>query len=100
MDSLRIQIGKGMTVAAALGLLMAPASRASQKDTRERLALSATVLDEVLKAPDNGIPDDMLKQAHCAVVVPGLKKGAFIVSGQYGKGFMTCRKGTGWSAPA
>ena len=68
----------------------------------QRLADSAVVVQEVMATPDKGIPQDLLDRAQCAVVVPGLKKGAFIVGGQYGKGFLTCRNtnGTGWSAPA
>ena len=43
---------------------------------------------------------DLLNKAQCAIVVPGLKKGAFIVGAKYGKGFVSCRKnGAGWSAP-
>src|SRR5215831_7690627 len=51
--------------------------------------------------PDKGIPQDLLEKAHCVVIVPGLKKGAFIVGGKYGKGYLSCRKrsGAGWSAP-
>lgn len=67
-----------------------------------RLEESATVLSEVMHADDKGIPEDLLRKAHCVVVVPGLKKGAFIVGGKYGKGFVTCRSQghTAWSAPA
>jgi lipid-binding SYLF domain-containing protein len=50
--------------------------------------------------PEKGIPQDLLDKAHCIVVVPGMKKGAFIVGAKYGKGFMSCRRGgAGWSAP-
>src|SRR6185369_11788658 len=51
---------------------------------------------------DKGIPRDLVEKAECAVIVPGLKKGAFVVGGQFGKGFITCRddKARGWSAPA
>jgi lipid-binding SYLF domain-containing protein len=51
--------------------------------------------------PDKGIPQDLLEKAHCIVIVPGLKKGAFIVGGKYGKGYLSCRKTSGadWSAP-
>ena len=54
------------------------------------------------RAPDRGIPQDLLEKAHCAVVIPGVKKGAFIVGAQYGKGFISCRgrSDRGWSAPA
>jgi len=73
---------------------------AATSDTLNRLKESATVFSEIMAAPDKGIPDDLLQQAHCVVVLPGMKKGAFIVSGQYGRGFVTCRKGASWSAPA
>jgi lipid-binding SYLF domain-containing protein len=71
-------------------------------DETERLQAAREVLQEILATPDKGIPEDLLKKARCAVVVPGAKKGAFIVGGEYGKGFVTCRsaKGQGWSAPA
>ena len=93
--------GAGMiALAATYALICAPNLDAKEKDAQSRLAVSSTVLTEIMKAPDKGIPDEMLQHAHCVVVVPGLKKGAFFVSGQYGKGFMTCRKTVGWSAPA
>jgi SH3 domain-containing YSC84-like protein 1 len=67
-----------------------------------RLKTSAEVLTEVMSAPDQGIPDELLEKAQCIVIVPGIKKAAFVVGGQYGKGFIECRRasGEGWSAPA
>src|SRR5262249_18490500 len=61
----------------------------------------ATVLEEIMQAPDKAIPHDLLDHAYALVIVPGLKKGAFIVGGKYGKGFILCRDkdGTGWAAP-
>lgn len=72
------------------------------ESAKERLQTASVVLSEIMAAPDKGIPQDLLENAHCIVVVPGLKKGAFIVGGKYGKGFMSCRRaaGVGWSAPA
>jgi len=75
---------------------------AAMADTAaERLAASATVFSEVMSTPDKGIPQDLLAKAQCVVIVPGLKKGAFVVGGQYGRGFAECRheSGTGWGAP-
>ena len=71
-------------------------------DAAPRLEAAADMMTEIMSAPDKGIPQDLLEKAHCIVVVPGLKKGAFIIGGKYGKGFMLCRKasGVGWSAPA
>ena len=72
------------------------------ESAKERLQTASTVLSEIMAAPDKGIPQELLGNAHCIVVVPGLKKGAFIIGGKYGKGFMSCRRaaGVGWSAPA
>src|SRR5437667_4410508 len=83
-------------------LLMASPLLASQKDVVRRLDESATVLSEIMASPDKGIPEDLLEKAHCIVIVPGLKKGAFIVVGKDGKGFLSCRhkNNAGWSAPA
>ena len=73
--------------------------RADAKDT-ERLQDAATVFKEIMDTPDKGIPQDLLEKAHCVVIVPGLKKGAFIVGAKYGKGFLSCRDKAGqWSAP-
>ncbi len=71
-------------------------------DAAKRLDDAADMLTEIMSAPDKGIPQDLLSKAECVVLVPGLKKGAFIVGAKYGKGFMLCRKASsvGWSAPA
>lgn len=67
----------------------------------KRLEAAANVFSEVMAISEKSIPQDLLNGAECAVIVPGMKKGAFIVGGKYGRGFMTCRKsdGLGWSAP-
>src|SRR4051794_39507935 len=66
-----------------------------------RLNDAAAVFSEVMSAPDKGIPQEMLEHAHCIVIVPDHKTGAFIVGGKYGKGYLSCRNksGSGWSAP-
>ena len=70
-------------------------------DETERLDAARQTLQEILAVPDKGIPEDLLRKARCVVVVPGLKKGAFIVGGEYGKGFVSCRSAKQqWSAPA
>jgi SH3 domain-containing YSC84-like protein 1 len=86
-----------LALLATTGTLLYAAS-----DAPKRLDDSAEMLTEIMSAPDKGIPQDLLSKAHCVVLVPGLKKGAFIVGAKYGKGFMLCRKANrvGWSAPA
>jgi lipid-binding SYLF domain-containing protein len=83
-------------------MLLSSSLFAKEGDVDRRLEDSTTVLSEILAAPDKGIPRDLLAKAHCIVIVPGLKKGAFVVGAKYGKGFISCRpKGdSGWSAPA
>src|SRR3954467_8542309 len=75
---------------------------AADNESVKRLDESAAVFSEIMAAPDKGIPQDMLENAHCIVIVPGLKTAAFIVGGKYGKGYLSCRNktGPGWSAPA
>ena len=93
----------GIAFFALGGLALAtPTKQQVRKKTDERLLTAAVVLEEVMAAPDKGIPDDLLKNAYCAVIVPGVKKGAFLFGAQYGKGFVTCRKKAtaGWSAPS
>ncbi len=65
-----------------------------------RVQGAGTVLDEIMAAPDKGIPEEVIGSAQCIGVVPSLLKGGFIVGGAYGKGVVTCRTEKGWSAPA
>jgi lipid-binding SYLF domain-containing protein len=74
---------------------------AKDHDSVKRLAEASAVLSEVMATPDKGIPEEMLANAHCIVIVPSLKTAAFLVGGKYGKGYVSCRSktGHGWSAP-
>jgi SH3 domain-containing YSC84-like protein 1 len=74
---------------------------AAEADAPKRLQAAADAFKEVMDTPDKAIPQDLLNKAQCVVIVPGLKKGAFIVGAKYGKGFVSCRSGggPGWSAP-
>jgi lipid-binding SYLF domain-containing protein len=88
-------------LASALSLLgiNAWAGTAGQ-DTVERLKLSTDVLTALMATPDNGIPEEVLDNAKCVLVVPHLIKGGFILGGKHGRGIATCRTSNGWSAPA
>ena len=74
---------------------------AESNEPVKRLGEAASVFSEVMAAPDKGIPQDLLEKAHCIVIAPAVKTGAFLVGGKYGKGYLSCRNksGTGWSAP-
>jgi SH3 domain-containing YSC84-like protein 1 len=75
---------------------------AADNEPAQRLNDAAAVLSEVMATPDKGIPEDLIANAHCIVIVPDLKTAAFVVGGKYGKGYLSCRRpgGAGWSAPA
>jgi SH3 domain-containing YSC84-like protein 1 len=72
----------------------------SAEAASSRLQAAATVLNEIMAAPDKGIPSDILGSAKCVAVVPSLIKGGFVVGGAHGRGMATCKTPTGWSAPA
>jgi SH3 domain-containing YSC84-like protein 1 len=73
------------------------ASDATKLD--DRLSSARDVINEIMSTPDKAIPDSIAKQAVCIGVIPGVKKGAFIVGAEYGQGVVTCRTGHGWSGP-
>ena len=73
----------------------------AQEDTFDKRLRNATdTLHEIMATPDKAIPRSLLNRARCIVVVPGMKKAAFIVGGEYGRGFASCRYEGKWSAPA
>ncbi|MBZ5605303.1 MAG: lipid-binding SYLF domain-containing protein [Acidobacteriia bacterium] len=71
----------------------------AQGDNDKRIQESAKVLDEIMAAPDNSIPQGLLQKAHCVGIVPNLKRAGFIVGAKYGKGMLVCRRNGSWSAP-
>src|ERR1017187_7247520 len=94
----RKRLGMRMILAATLAIVPL---LAKGNDSVKRLNEAAAVFSEVMAAPDKGIPQDLLANTHCIIIVPSLKTAAFLVGGKYGKGYLSCRKksGAGWSAP-
>jgi lipid-binding SYLF domain-containing protein len=87
-------------LAAMLFVLWVGSAFAVTKE-EERLGNAAKAFDEIMSGKDN-IPKNLLDKADCIVIIPGMKKGGFIVGGRYGKGLVSCRdkaKGA-WGAPA
>src|ERR1700729_1445323 len=84
-----------------IGLACGTAAHGADVDKLDgRIDAAHAVLHELMATPHKGIPLDIAAKAHCVAVVPGFKKGAFLVGAQYGQGVATCRTGHGWSAPA
>jgi lipid-binding SYLF domain-containing protein len=85
-----------VAIAAVLGTATTGAAASKHAD---RIREAAAVLKDIHSQPDKDIPQQLWDKAECAIVIPNLKKAAFIVGGEYGKGLMSCRQGNGWSAP-
>ena len=90
-----------MKYCSLIGLIASCAALASSGGADKRLAESATVMQEIMQTSDRTVPQSLLDRSHCVVIVPGHKKGAFLLGAEYGRGFASCRAtGAGWSAPA
>ena len=93
---------KKLSLLCVVCLALASFAIAEGKDSKaqDRIDAAATVLDEIQSAPDQGIPEEVLKSAECVAVVPSMLKAGFIFGGRYGRGAASCRTPKGWSAPA
>lgn len=85
---------------AALALTLLPRLVLAQGVETDRVAEAARVLEEVLAAPDKGVPEAIIEKAQAVVVIPSTVKGALLIGAQRGKGVMSVKTATGWSAPA
>lgn len=84
----------------ACALLISSFTFASES-AASRADAAATVLNEIMAAPDNGIPVEILDSAKCVAVVPSLLKGGFVVGASHGRGMATCKLSNGsWTPPA
>ena len=91
---------KRLLIVATLALLVTLTAVASDRDDDVNRTHKATqVFKEIMNAPDQGIPQELLETAKCIAIIPGDVKFAFIFGGNYGRGLATCRTGHGWSAP-
>jgi lipid-binding SYLF domain-containing protein len=83
-------------VAVALVLAAAVDATAAIGPTEAaRLTAAAQVARDIRTT----IPLELWSRARCVAVMPDLKKAAFIVGGEYGRGVMSCRSGDRWSPP-
>ena len=90
------------TIAAVvLGLLMSTSAAFGDMSSSQAkwLTEAAAVVHDLRAIPEKGIPEDTWNRAECVAVIPGLKKTAFVIGGEFGKGVISCRSGQTWSAP-
>ena len=95
-------MGKTFLAILAIAGTMSTSALAADREIQvgDRLDASTDTLTALLQASDQGIPQELLDNAHCVVVIPGMKKAGFIFGAEYGRGFAICRRKGGWSAPA
>jgi lipid-binding SYLF domain-containing protein len=93
-------MNKLVTLLAALALVTLASADTPREKAEDRLQRAAEVLEQIMNAPDKGIPEEVVRNAKCIAVVPHEIKGGFIVGARGGKGVATCRTDNGWSAPA
>jgi lipid-binding SYLF domain-containing protein len=94
---MKVAIATSMSVVALL--IGTTAFAALSKSDAKLLNQATASLGEMRNAPDGGIPEDIWAKAQCVVVIPSLKKAAFLVGGEFGDGVMSCRTGKGWGPP-
>jgi lipid-binding SYLF domain-containing protein len=91
---------KRLTIVVTLALFATAIAVASDRDDDvARTHKAAEVFSQIMNAPDQGIPTDLLERAKCIAIIPGDVKFAFVFGGSYGRGLATCRTAQGWSAP-
>jgi SH3 domain-containing YSC84-like protein 1 len=83
-------------------LVQATFANETEETPDQRLRNAHSSFHEMMAAPDKGIPLDLFNKAECIVIIPGVKKAAFIFGGKYGRGFVSCRHGEArrFGAPA
>jgi lipid-binding SYLF domain-containing protein len=92
-----------LVTAACLTLVAGALYARKLNKEQNRLEECGVVMQEVLNVPDN-IPHELLEKAECVIVIPSVKKLAFGIGADFGRGAMVCRTGEhfrgAWGAPA
>jgi lipid-binding SYLF domain-containing protein len=80
-----------------------PSSAQLDEKVADRFWESAQILEQLINAPDGGIPQNLLRRSECVAVIPAVKRAAFGFGGRYGRGLVVCRKDAGagpWGSPS
>ena len=94
---------KVLSFVVSIALLAGVAAASTEGDRaklEDRLNDAATIMNEIMAAPDSGIPEEILDSTKCVAVIPSMLKAGLGFGAQYGQGVVTCRTQNGWSAPA
>lgn len=88
-----------LTTVIIAALVLPAFADSDRSEDLSRIQHSTDVLNEIMRTPDEGIPQDLLQSAKCMAIIPGEEKAAFFLGERYGKGVAVCRTARGWSAP-
>jgi SH3 domain-containing YSC84-like protein 1 len=93
---------KGLAVIAVILAIQGEAPGSTARKDAKELQKATNVLQEILGAPDKGLPEDLMSKAVCVGIVPAELRFAFVVGGDYGRGVLVCRRGGNgrWGAPS
>jgi lipid-binding SYLF domain-containing protein len=97
----RQDLGRSRAHTALVLLVVAILPHSSRAQEAARIREAATVVTDIMSAPDRGIPRPILERAEAIVVFPSVLKGGFVFGGHRGRGIVSVReRGRGWSPPA
>lgn len=94
-----LRITRAVGTALVFSSLLATSAFAALSTGEQKRLSDAAEVVTAIRTADNGIPDDLWEKAACVIVIPNMKKAAFVFGGEYGKGVMSCRAADGWSSP-
>jgi lipid-binding SYLF domain-containing protein len=90
---------KYVLVAVAWLAVIGTAAAAISTAEVKRLQSAGAVVRDMRGQADKAVPEKLWQSAACVVVIPDLKKAAFGIGGEYGRGLMSCKTGGRWNAP-
>ena len=96
---MNLRVSRAAVLAFVLTSVVATTAFAALSTGEQKRLNDAASVVTALRGADNGISEDLWQKAACVIVIPDMKKAAFIVGGEYGKGVMSCRNGSSWSSP-
>jgi lipid-binding SYLF domain-containing protein len=94
-----LRVARAVGLAVVLSSMIATTAFAALSTGEQKRLSDAAGVVTAIRTADNGIPEDLWQKAACVIVIPDMKKAAFIIGGEYGKGVMSCRTAAGWSSP-
>lgn len=99
------KLARTFAAAAAIAALSMTTTTAFAEEPKasldQKLENATAVYQELLNAPDRGVPEALLSKCKCVTVIPHAVKGAMVYGARFGTGVMSCRNEAGkWSPPS